>query len=176
MLKKFKGSINSFKGVGQKAGSFMWANFGKKSTWGQKYPGKMVQSMAMYEIFYASRLYETRKAIERYKINNYKKNILRDRKKEDEEAIRSLFGMNEGRKNMRKALGMDMETPTKEAIKKFWLLGEFLELGIPKDNKITVNKEIKTRQDKLDIYKATISTLKKKLKERAEEKENKEKL
>ena len=41
--------------------------------------------MAMFEIFYASRLYQTRKAIERYKKDNYKKNILRDRKKEDEE-------------------------------------------------------------------------------------------
>ena len=74
------------------------------------------------------------------------------------------------KKNMREALGMDMETPTKEAIQKFWLLGEFLDMGVPTDNKITVNKDIKDRQDKLDIYKATISTLKKKLEERAEEK------
>ena len=168
--------LAKLKSLSKKAGSFMWSNFSKKSTWGQKYPGKMIQSMAMFEIFYASRLHETRKAIERYKKDNYKKNILRNRKKEDEEAIRSLFGINEGRKSMRKALGMNMETPTKDAIKKFWLLGEFLELGIPKDNKITVDKEIKKRQDKLDVYKATISTLKKKLEERAEEKENKEKL
>ena len=173
MVKEFKGHINSFKGIGQKAGSYMWGNFGKSSTWGQKYPGKMIKSMAMFEIFYASRLYQTRKSIERFTKNNYKKDFFsKKKKKADEDKIRSLFGINEGRKNMRKALGMDMDTPTKEAIKKFWLLGEFLDLGVPKNNNITVNKDIKKRQDKLDVYKATISTLKKKLEERAEEKKS----
>ena len=71
---------------------------------------------------------------------------------------------------MREALGMDMDTPTKEAIQKFWLLGEFLDLGAPINNQIILSKDIKDRQDKLDIYKATISTLKKKLEERADEK------
>ena len=80
--------------------------------------------------------------------------------------------MNNGRKNMREALGMNMDTPTKEAIQKFWLLGEFLEMGVPTDNNITVNKDIKDRQERLDVYKATISTLKKKLEERAEEKKS----
>ena len=173
MVKEFMGHINSFKGIGQKAGSYMWGNFGKSSTWGQKYPGKMIKSMAMFEIFYASRLYQTRKSIERFTKNNYKKDFFsKKKKKADEDKIRSLFGINEGRKNMRKALGMDMDTPTKEAIKKFWLLGEFLDLGVPKNNNITVNKDIKKRQDKLDVYKATISTLKKKLEERAEEKKS----
>ena len=73
---------------------------------------------------------------------------------------------------MREALGMDMDTPAKEAIQKFWLLGEFLEMGVPIDNNITVNKDIEDRQERLDIYKATISTLKKKLEERAEEKKS----
>ena len=157
--------------VGQKAGSYMWGNFGKKASWGQRYPGKMIKSMAMYEVFYASKLYDTRKAIKRFKEDDYKKGIF-SKKKSDEDAIRSLFGMNNGRKNMREALGMDMDTPAKEAIQKFWLLGEFLEMGVPTDNNITVNKDIKDRQDRLDVYKATISTLKKKLEERAEEKKS----
>ena len=72
MLKEFTGHINSFKGTGQKAGSYMWNNFGKSSSWGQKYPGKMIKSMAMFEIFYASRLYQARKSIERFKANKYK--------------------------------------------------------------------------------------------------------
>ena len=45
-----------------------------------------------------------------------------------------------------------------------------MELGIPKNNKVSINEDIKDRQDKLDVYKATISTLKKKLEERAEQK------
>ena len=173
MIKAFFGCNNSFSCKGKKAGAFMWANFGRSSTWGQKHPGKMIQSMAMYEVFYLSRLYETRKAIKRFNENKYKKGLfVKYKKKNDESKIRSLFSMNNGRKNMREALGMDMETPIKEAIQKFWLLGEFLEMGVPKDNNITVNKDIKERQDKLDVYKATISTLKKKLEERAEEKES----
>jgi len=67
---------------------------------------------------------------------------------------------------------MDMNTSAKDAIQKFWLLGEFLDLGVPTNNNITVNKDIKDRQDRLDIYKATISNLKKKLEERAEEKKS----
>ena len=173
MLRKFRGCGKGMQCVGKKAGSFMWSNFSKSPSWGQRYPGKMIQSMAMYEVFYASRLYDTRKAIKRFKDNDYKKKGLFSEKKEkDEDAIRSLFGMNDGRKNMREALGMDMDTPAKEAIEKFWLLGEFLEMGVPIDNNIKVNKDIKDRQDKLDIYKATISTLKKKLEERAEEKKS----
>ncbi|MBD1168584.1 hypothetical protein IDH29_05345 [Pelagibacterales bacterium SAG-MED06] len=170
MIKEFTGYINSFSGIGQKAAGYMMGNFGKSPSWGQKYPGKMIKSMAMYEIFYASKLYQTKKSIERFKKNKYKKGLF-SKKKSDEKAIRSLFGMNKGRKNMREALGMDMDTPTKEAIQKFWLLGEFLDLGAPINNQIIVSKDIKDRQDKLDIYKATISTLKKKLEERAEEKQ-----
>ena len=173
MLKKFRGCGKGMKCVGQKAGSYMWGNFGKSPSWGQKYPGKMIKSMAMYEVFYASRLYDTRKAIKRFKEDDYKKKGLFSKKKEkDEDSIRSLFGMNNGRKNMREALGMDMDTPAKEAIQKFWLLGEFLDMGVPTDNNITVNQDIKARQDRLDVYKATISTLKKKLEERAEEKKS----
>jgi hypothetical protein len=169
MIEKFRGCNNSFKCKGKKAGTYMMSNFGKSSSWGQKYPGKMIKSMAMYEVFYASRLYDARKPIQRFKDKKYKKNFF-SKKKRDEEAIRSLFGMNKGRKNMREALGMDMNTSAKDAIQKFWLLGEFLDLGVPTNNNITVNKDIKDRQDRLDIYKATISTLKKKLEERAEEK------
>ena len=75
-------------------------------------------------------------------------------------------------KNAPTAKPIGPATPAKEAIQKFWLLGEFLELGAPKDNNITVDKDIKERQDKLDVYKATISTLKKKLEERAEQKKS----
>ena len=67
---------------------------------------------------------------------------------------------------MRKALGMTLETPSKEAIKKFWLLGGFLELGEPKKN--NVSEELSKKQAKLNDYKKKISSLKKKLEERAE--------
>ena len=151
----------------RKSSEIMMSNFGKSPSWGQKYPGKMIQSMAMYEVFYASRLYQSRKSIERFKKNKYLKGIF-SKKKKDEEAIRSLISMNKGRESMRSALGMNMETPTKEAIQKFWLLGQFLELGKPKKNE--VNEVLIDRQAKLNDYKKKISLLKKKLEERKKNK------
>jgi len=146
----------------------MMGNFSKKSSWGQKYPGKMIKSMAMYEIFYASRLYEARKSISRFMENKYKKNIF-SKEEKDKKVIRSLFGINKGRKNMREALGMTMETSSKEAILRFWMLGEFLELGTPQKN-AKIDKDLIERQKMLDLYKASITTLKKKLEEKEKNK------
>ena len=173
MHKEFLGAINSFPGVGGKAGSYMWKNFSKKASWGQRYPGKMIKSMAMYEIFYASKLYQTKKNIERFN-NNWEKAKFKFTKKKDEKAIRSLIGMNKGRKNMRKALGMTMKTSSKEAILRFWMLGEFLELGTPQKN-AKIDKDLIERQKMLDLYKASITSLKKKLEEKEENKIKKDK-
>ena len=89
----------------------------------------------------------------------------------DEREIRSLLGINKGRKSMREALGMNLETPTKEAIKKFWLLGEFLELGTGVNNK-KLAKDLKKRQELLEAYRAEIGSLKKKLQNDLDEEEN----
>ena len=35
---------------------------------------------------------------------------------------------------MREALGMTLDTPPKEAVRKFWLLGEFLNIGTVVEN------------------------------------------
>ena len=72
---------------------------------------------------------------------------------------------------MREALGMNLETPTKEAIKKFWLLGEFLDLGTGVNNK-KLAKDLKERQKLLDTYRAEIGRLKKKLQNDIDEEEN----
>ena len=170
MLRKFRGCNNSFKCSGQKAGQILYKSFGGSKSYGQRNPGKMIQAMAMYEVFYASRLYDARKPIQRFKDNKYKKNIF-SKKKRDEEAIRSLFGMNNGRKNMREALGMSIDTPKAEAIKKFWLLGEFLDLGTSvKNEKLKI--DLKERQNLLAVYKLQIANLKKKLQNDLDEEED----
>ena len=130
----------------------------------------MIQAMAMYEVFYAKKLWYARKSLERYKEDNYKKKSSR-KKIKDEIEIRSLFGMNNGRKNMREALGMNLDTPTKEAIKKFWLLGEFLDLGTGVKNE-KLDKDLKERQELLEAYKLQIANLKKKLQDDIDDKEN----
>ena len=164
MIKEFgRGCGNSFKCRGRKAGQFLGKTFSRSKAYGQKNPGKMIKAMAMFEVFYASKLWEDRKSIERYKENNYKK--------KDEKEIRSLFGINKGRKSMREALGMNLETPAKEAIKKFWLLGEFLDLGTGVNNK-KLAKDLKERQKLLEAYRVEIGSLKKKLQNDLDKEEN----
>ena len=164
MIKEFgRGCNNSFKCKGGKAGQFLSKTFSRSKAYGQKNPGKMIKAMAMFEVFYAQKLWYARKSIERYKENNYKK--------KDEKEIRSLFGINKGRKSMREALGMNLETPPKEAIKKFWLLGEFLDLGTGVNNK-KLDKDLKERQKLLVAYKVEIASLKKKLQDDLDEEEN----
>ena len=171
MIKEFgRGCNNSFKCKGQKAGQYLSKTFSRSKAYGQKNPGKMIKAMAMFEVFYAQKLWYARKSIERYKENNYKENFF-SKKKKDEKEIRSLFGINKGRKSMREALGMNLETPPKEAIKKFWLLGEFLDLGTGVNNK-KLAKDLKERQKLLEAYKVEIASLKKKLQGDLDKEEN----
>ena len=171
MIKEFgRGCNNSFKCKGQRAGRFLSKTFSRTKAYGQKNPGKMIKAMAMFEVFYAQKLWYARKSIERYKENNYKENLF-SMKKKDEKEIRSLFGINKGRKSMREALGMNLETPAKEAIKKFWLLGEFLDLGTGVNNK-KLAKDLKERQKLLEAYRVEIGSLKKKLQNDLDKEEN----
>ena len=170
MKPKFKGQINSFKGIGGKAGQSLFKSFNRSKGYQQRNPGELIQAMAMYEVFYASQLWNARNNIKRYKENKYTGSFL-SRKKEDEKKIRSLFGMNKGQKSMREALGMNSETPAKVAIKKFWTLGEFLDLGTGVKNK-KLSRDLKRRQQLLADYKQQISKLKNKLKDDEEDEEN----
>ena len=78
--------------------------------------------------------------------------------------------MNKGREKMRTALGMTLETSRAEAIKKFWFLGEFLDMGQAiKNNKYDPNLE--TRKNLLNEYKQKITKLKEKI-QSEEEKES----
>ena len=170
MIKKFRSCNNSLKCKGQKAGKALFKTFNSSKSYGQKNPGKMIKAMAMYEVFYASKLWYDRKSLERYKKNNYKKGLF-SKKKIDEKKIRSLFGINKGRIAMRKALGMNSDTPTIDAIKKFWLLGEFLDLGTGVKNK-KLDKDLKKRQQSLEAYKLQISSLRKKLQDDVDKEKN----
>jgi hypothetical protein len=170
MIKEFGVGCGGFKCKGDKAGQFLYKTFNKSKAYGQKNPGKMIKAMAMFEVFYASKFWYARKSVERYKENNYKKGLF-SRKRKDEKEIRSLFGINKGRKSMREALGMNLETPTKEAIKKFWLLGKFLDLGTGVNNK-KLAKDLKERQKLLEAYRVEIGSLKKKLQNDLDEEEN----
>ena len=170
MTKVFSKGCSSFKCEGQDAGKFLSKTFTRSKEWGQRNPGQMIKAMAMFEVFYGSKLWYAKKSVERYKEDNYK-GAKRLFKQGDEKEIRSLIGINKGRKSMREALSMNLETPTKEAMKKFWLLGEFLDLGTGVKHK-KLEKDLKERKELLEAYKNKITKLKKKLKDDLEEEEN----
>ncbi|MDB9705482.1 hypothetical protein OAA54_00515 [Pelagibacteraceae bacterium] len=172
MTKVFSKGCNGFKCDGQNAGKFLSKVFGRSKEWGQRNPGQMIKAMAMFEVFYGSKLWYAKKSIERYKEDNYKGAKKLFYKEKDEKEIRSLIGINKGRKSMREALTMNLETPTKEAMKKFWLLGEFLDLGTGVKHK-KLDKDLKERKELLEAYKNKITKLKKKLKDDLEEENEK---
>ena len=170
MSKILTKGCNAFKCQGDKAGQNLYKTFNRGKSYSQRNPGDMIKAMAMFEVFYSSKLWYARKSIERYKENNYK-GVNRIFKEKDEKEIRSLFGVNKGRKAMREALGMTMETSSKEAIKKFWNLGEFLNLGTAVKNK-KLAQDLKQRQEKLNNYRSEVAKLRKKLQEDAAEEED----
>ena len=172
MKREFKG-CSGFTCKGKGAGKHIYVTFNKGPNWSARNSGKMIKAMAMYEVFYAEKLYDARKEIERYKKNNYdkKKDKILFSKEQDKKKIKSLIGINTARKTMRSSLGMTMETPVEEAITNFWVLGEFLELG--KAVKNEKNPEsIKERKDLIDAYKLNITALKKKIEDNKLMREN----
>ena len=170
MYKKLSKGCTGFKCQGSKAGQSLFKTFNRSPSYSQRYPGEMIKAMAMFEVFYSSKLWSARKSIERYKNGDYLGGKIIWKKK-DEKEIRSLFAINKGRKAMREALGMTIKTPSKEAIKKFWLLGEFLDLGTGVKNK-KLAQDLKQRKEKLANYKTQVANLRKKLQEDLEVEED----
>ena len=119
--------------------------------------------MAWYEILFNGKHKDTDKFIKRY-LENYPNDY--KYKKVDEKFIRSLLNMNKGRKNMRKALGMNLAEKTDIAIKRFWLLGEFLGKG--KAKKRVIDSELNDRKILINEYKTKVKALKARLEEENE--------
>lgn len=143
----------------KKAGKYMSIEFNRSAKGQGRFPGRMIKAMVMYEFFYIDRLRDGKSALLRYQ---EKKNIKYSKKSSDEKKIRSLISMNKGRKKMREALGMTLDTPRMEAAKKFWYLGEFLEMGATVKNE-NYDTKLKKRKKLLDEYKQKITKLKEKI-------------
>ena len=149
----------------KKAGQYISIEFNRSAKGQAKFPGRMIKAMAAYEFLYIDRLRDGKGALLRYK---EKKNSKYLRKSADEKKIRGLISMNNGRKKMREALGMTLDIPRIEAVKKFWYLGEFLEMGTAVKNE-NYDKNLEKRKKLLNNYKQKISKLKEKI--QSEEKE-----
>ena len=152
-LIQFFGNNSNVVNRTKKAGTFMSKEFNRSQKFQAKYPGKMIKAMAMYEIFYIGKLRETKSALLRYR---EKKNTKYLRKIDDKKKIRSIIALNNGRKKMREALGMTLNTPRIEAAKKFWYLGDFLEMGTAVKNE-NYDENLEKRKKLLNDYKQKIS-------------------
>ena len=163
-----KGCGKGIRCKSKNAARYLSKAFSRGQNYQQRHPDNIIKAMAMYEIFYLGKLKKKERNLVRYKKNW--PNDYGYRKKKDEAAIRSLKSLNKGRKGMREALGMNLETPIEDAIKRFWVLGEFLGLGEPK-KLAKIDKELKKRKKLVNDYKLQITNLRKKLEEDEEKKE-----
>ena len=158
---EFFGKNSNVVSRGKKSGQFMSREFNRSEQGQQRFPGNMIKAMAAFEIFYIDSLRKNRETLNRYKEKKGTKYL---RKSTDETKVRSLISLNQGREKMRKALGMDLQTPRAEAIKKFWYLGDFLSLGKALKNS-EYDKNLDKRKKLLIEYKQKITKLKDKIKE-----------
>ena len=79
----------------------------------------------------------------------------------------NMLRLNKSREKMRSALGMDLNTSVEDALEVYWIMSEFLDLGVVKKQRIS--KDLKSRKKFLARYKNTI------LKFNSEFKKNKDK-
>jgi len=130
-------------------------------------PEKMIHGMAWFEIVYLAKHRKTVPAIERY--TEYKQGNYNYKSKMgkgwDESEIDSLIKMNNGRKNMRVAMGLSLEDDLAKVLRRHWLLGDLLGNDQVKVKKVKMNPEIKKRTELLIKYQAAIKKYKNKLEE-----------
>lgn len=134
--------------------------FRRSEKYSSKFPGGQIRGMALYEIFYLNNLKKNEK-----KINEFIKNWPEENK--NAKTVIKMVRLNKSREKMRSALGMDLNTSVEDALEVYWIMGEFLDLGVFKEQKIS--KDLISRKKFLNKYKNII------LKFNSEFKKNKDK-
>ena len=147
MQNLFIAGCNGFSCTADNLAKEMIIAFNRKGVYLEKYPGTQLHAMAMYEVFYQKKLKDNEDKIKEF--------ITHKKNKKD---IASLIKLNEARKKMRSSLGMDLKLSTEQVIENYWIMGDFLNQGETKKNK--VNKEIKKRKKIIKKYISIVSNLK----------------
>ena len=125
--------------------------FNRKGVYLEKYPGTQLHAMALFEVFYQKKLKDNED-----KIKEFIETI--DEKRKNRKDIVSLIKLNEARRKMRSSLGMDLQLSTEKTMENYWILGDFLNQGESKKNKI--DKETKKRKKIVRKYISIVSSLK----------------
>ena len=162
MIEYFGKGCKKFKCRAIKATRKMDHTFKKREIYHQKNPGAQLYALAMFELFYLQQLKKNQKKVEKFIA------AWPDKKKHGK-AVVSLLKLNKSREQMRKALGMDLNTSVEEAMERYWVMGDFLEKGkVEKQEKIS--KDMKKRKKLLAKYKKAVSGFKSTLKNQEDEK------
>ena len=161
MVKFFGNGCKKFHCRVTKATKKMALTFKRTQKYHQKHPGEQLYAMAMFELFYQQQLKKSQKKVEKF-ITAWP-----DKKKHGKEVV-SLIKLNKSREQMRKALGMDLNTSVEEAIERYWVMGDFLEKGEIKKQKIS--KDIKKRGLLLAKYKKAVVDFKSSIQKQEDEK------
>ena len=143
----FKG-CKKFSCIGRKSTENMSKVFAKSQKYNLKNPGNQIKGMALFEIYYLNVLRKNEK-----KIDIFLENWPTEKKKTKE--IIKLIKLNKSREKMRNALGMDLNTSVEDAIEIYSIMANFLNMGTPKEQKIS--KELKLRNKFLKDYKSVVS-------------------
>ena len=161
MQNLFLSGCNGFSCTADNLAKEMITMFNRKGVYLEKYPGTQLHAMAMFEVFYQKKLQDGED-----KIKAFVKTADGSRKYGKD--IKSLIKLNEARKTMRSSLGMNLQNSTEQVMENYWTLGDFLNQGESKKNKIS--KEIKKRKKIVKEYRSIVSKLTTSIKKEKEKK------
>ena len=162
MVKFFGKTCIKFHCRAKKATKEMAKTFGRKQIYHQRHPGKQLYALAMFELFYLQQLKKKQTKVEKFIA------AWPDKKKHAKTVV-SLIKLNKSREQMRKALGMDLNTSVEEAMERYWVMGDFLEKG-KVEKKEKISKDMKKRKKLLAKYKKAVSGFNSTLKKQEDEK------
>jgi len=160
MLEFFGTSCKNFTCRADKATKKMSLMFKRSKLYHQRKPGHQLYALAMFELFYLNELKKKEKRIKKFLLAWPEKN------KYGKEVI-SLIKLNRSKEKMRKSLGMDLNTSIEEAMERYWIMGDFLQKGEIKKEKIS--KDIKKREKLLAKYKKAVNKFNSALKDKEDE-------
>ena len=149
MLESFSKSCVKFYCRANKATKIMSKTFQRGPKYHQRHPGEQLYALAQFELYYLQQLKQNQKKLQKF-LSTWP-----DKKKYGKNVV-SLIKLNKSREKMRAALGMDLNTSVEDAMERYWVMGDFLNKGEIKKNKI--DKNTKKRAELLTKYKNAIST------------------
>ena len=160
MIEFFGSACKNFTCRAEKATREMALTFKRSKLYHQRKPGHQLYALAMFELFYLNQLKKKEKRIEKFLLAWPEKN------KYGKEVI-SLIKLNRSKEKMRKSLGMDLNTSIEESMERYWIMGDFLQRGEIKKEKIS--KDIKKREKLLAKYKKVVNKFNTELKNKEDE-------